>query len=78
MGSHSHVGRSRYTGVVLVSRGLGLLRHGLCSGYTRASETCEHLFRRSEGEVVQHEDDLLTVFYSAALDEGRVIACSCM
>src|SRR6185369_10113049 len=74
MGSHSHVGRSRYTGVVLVSRGLGLLRHGLCSGYTRASETCEHLFRRSEGEVVQHEDDFLTVFMKlggATDDKGR-------
>src|SRR5258707_2514014 len=51
-----------------------LSRHGLCSGYTRAGETGEHLLRRSGGEVVQHEEDFLAVLakLSGAMDDkGR-------
>src|ERR1700758_1530365 len=39
-----------------------LLQHGLYRGYVRAGEAGEHVLRRSEGEVVQHEDDFLPVF----------------
>ena len=53
---------------------LHLLCHRLCGGRARAGETGEHLLRRSEGEVVQHEDDFLPVFakLSGAMDDkGR-------
>src|SRR5258708_33920958 len=75
MGCHSRVAWFGYTGVAFVSRGLlGVLRHDLCSGCTRAGETREHLPRCSEGEVVQHEDDFLAVLakLSGAMDDkGR-------
>src|SRR2546430_1395569 len=41
---------------------LGRLHYGLCCGYARAGKAGEHLLRRSEGEVVQHENDFLPVF----------------
>src|SRR5258708_31421137 len=75
MGCHSRVAWFGYTGVAFVSRGLlGLLRHDLCSGCTRAGETREHLLRCSEGEVEQHKDDFLAVLakLSGAMDDkGR-------
>jgi hypothetical protein len=40
---------------------LVILRYGLCRGCARAEEAGEHLVGRSEGEIVQHEDDFLPI-----------------
>src|SRR5216683_872243 len=72
-GTRAGMSTTRGSGT-LASPLLGPSRHGLCSGYTRAGETGEHLLRRSEGEVVQHEEDFLAVLakLSGAMDDkGR-------
>ena len=49
------------------------MHQGSRCDYARAGEAGEHLVRRSEGEVVQHEDDLLPVFpkLSSIMDDER-------
>jgi hypothetical protein len=76
---HGHGGRQairactglRRIGARATTVSLDRVRRGLrCC--TRPDKTGEHLLRRSEGEVVQHEDDVLPIFATVgAVDDER-------